>query len=124
MNDRSGILPAAVVNPLTGVLYKAGTQIPIQALNPFAAAVLNQLPTGTSATGSNHLPELLLIRDYGDKFDVKLDGQINKTMTGFLRFSQRIDHQFFQPDIPGAAGGNGNGTIHVFDQNASAGYTW
>ena len=45
-------------------------------------------------------------------------------MTAFLRFSQRIDHQFFQPDIPGPSGGNGTGNLHVFDQNASAGYTW
>jgi hypothetical protein len=121
MTDRAGILPVTVVNPLTGIVYKAGTQLP---LSPFAAAVLTQLPPVTSATRSNDLPELLLIRDYGDKYDVKVDGQINSQMTGFIRFSQRTDHQFFQPDIPGAVGGNGNGTIHVFDQNASAGYTW
>jgi hypothetical protein len=124
LNDRSGILPVTVVNPLTGVVYKAGTQIPIQTLNPFAASVLSQLPSVTSATRSNDLPELLLIRDYSDKFDVKLDDQINDHMTAFLRFSQRIEHQFFQPDIPGASGGNVNGTIHAFDQNSSAGYTW
>ncbi len=45
-------------------------------------------------------------------------------MTAFLRFSQRMDHQFFQPDIPGPVGRKRNGNIHVFDQNASAGYTW
>jgi hypothetical protein len=124
MTDRAGILPVTVVDPLTNVTYKAGTQIPITALNPFAAAVLTALPTITSSVRSNDYLQDLLVRDYADKYDVKLDGQINTRMTAFLRFSQRIDHQYFQPDITGVAGGNGTGNLHVFDQNASAGYTW
>ena len=43
MTDRQGILPVTVVNPLTGVVYPANTQIPIGQLNPFAAAVLSGL---------------------------------------------------------------------------------
>ncbi|MGA2718971.1 MAG: carboxypeptidase regulatory-like domain-containing protein, partial [Candidatus Acidiferrales bacterium] len=124
MTDRAGTLPVTVADPLTGVVYKAGTQIPITALNPFAAAVLTALPTVTSSVRSNDYLQDLLVRDYTDKYDVKLDGQINSRMTGFLRFSQRIDHQYFQPDITGVAGGNGTGNLHVFDQNTSAGYTW
>ena len=60
VNDRNGILPVPVVDPLTGVVYKANTPIPIATLNPFAAAVLNQLPTVsavTSAQRSNDLQE-------------------------------------------------------------------
>src|SRR5580700_7859804 len=34
MNDRVGILPVAVVDPITQVVYPAGTQIPIATLNP------------------------------------------------------------------------------------------
>ncbi len=34
-------------------------------------------------------------------------------MTAFLRFSQRKDMQYYQPDIPGPSGGNGNGFIHA-----------
>ncbi len=45
-------------------------------------------------------------------------------MTAFLRFSQRKDLDYYQPDIPGPSGGDGNGYIHSIDQNASAGYTW
>ena len=44
MTDRQGILPVSVVNPLTGVVYPANTQIPVAQLNPFAAAVLSGLP--------------------------------------------------------------------------------
>ena len=42
--DRAGILPVAVVNPLTGIVYPANTQIPIQQLNPFASYALSNLP--------------------------------------------------------------------------------
>ena len=43
-NDRAGILPVTVVDPLTNVVYPAGTTIPIATLNPFASTVLNNLP--------------------------------------------------------------------------------
>ncbi len=124
MTDRQGILPVTVVNPLTGVVYPANTQIPIAQLNPFAAAVLAGLPPTNGPGRSNNDEALLLIRDYGDKFDAKLDGQINDRMTAFLRFSQRKDLQYYAPDLTGPSGGDGNGYIHVIDQNASLGYTW
>jgi hypothetical protein len=124
MTDRQGILPVTVVDPLTGVVYPANTQIPVAQLNPFAAAVLSGLPPVTGPGRSNNDEALLLIRDYSDKFDGKLDGQINDSMTAFLRFSQRKDLQYFSPDLTGPSGGDGNGYIHSIDQNASLGYTW
>jgi hypothetical protein len=137
MSDRQGILPVAVVNPLTGVVYPANTKIPMATLNPFANTVLSGLPptnnSGCSTVGSSALATscrsnndeaLLLIRDYGDKFDAKIDDQINSSMTAFLRFSQRKDLQYYAPDLTGPSGGDGNGYIHVVDQNASLGYTW
>jgi hypothetical protein len=122
--DRAGILPVAVVNPLTGVVYPANTQIPLSSLNPFAAALLGGLPTLNGPGRSNNYEALLLIRDYSDKYDIKLDGQINDRMSAFLRWSQRKDIQYYQPSFPGPSGGDGNGYIHSIDQNASLGYTW
>ncbi len=124
ISDRSGILPVAVVNPLTGTMYPANTQIPISSINPFAAKVLAGLPAPNGPGRSNNLEALLPIKDYADKFDAKLDGQINSRMTAFARYSQRKDLQFFGPDITGPSGGGGNGHIHAIDQNASIGYTW
>ncbi len=124
--DRQGILPVAVVDPLTQKVYPAGTQIPLAQLNPFAAYALGNLPP-TNAGGtsrSNNDEALLLVRDYSDKFDAKLNDQINEKMSAFLRFSQRKDQQYYAPDLTGPSGGDGNGYIHVVDQNASAGYTW
>src|SRR3954465_7311307 len=52
VSDRSGILPVPVVNPLTGVVYQAGTQIP---MTDFARKVLGDLPAPTGAGRSNNL---------------------------------------------------------------------
>ncbi len=122
--DQQGILPVTVVDPLTGVIYPANTKIPVQQLNPFAWAALQGLAPLTGPGRSNNLQALLLIRDYSDKFDAKIDNQINDRMTLFLRFSQRKDLQYYEPDDPGPSGGGGNGYIHSIDQNASIGYTW
>ena len=122
LSDRSGVLPVAVVNPLTGTVYPAGSQIP---MTGFARKVLGDLPapTASPARGNNY-SQLLLNRDYSDKYDAKVDGQINEKMTAFLRFSQRKDNQFYQPTIAGPSGGDGNGFVRVLDQAAGFGYTW
>jgi hypothetical protein len=122
--ERGGGLPSTVYNPLTNTTYPAGTQIPISQLNPFAAKVLNDLPAPTAPGVSSNLEALLLIRDYSNKYDAKLDYQINNKMNAFLRFSQRKDLPFYQPDIPGPDGGNSNGNIHAIQQQAAIGYTW
>src|SRR6201995_5046999 len=66
----------------------------------------------------------MLTKHYSDKYDAKLEYQINNKMSSFLRFSQRKDLQFYQPDISGPDGGNGNGNIHIIQQQAAIGYTW
>jgi hypothetical protein len=124
MTDRQGILPVTVVDPLTKVVYPANTPIPVAQLNPFAATALAGLPPTNGPGRSNNDEALLLIRDYGDKYDAKIDEQINDRMTAFLRWSQRKDLQYYAPDITGPSGGDGNGYIHVIDQNASLGYSW
>jgi hypothetical protein len=124
LTDRAGLLPVTVVDPLTKAIYPAHTQIPVTAFNPFSYAMLSALPAPNGPGRSNDYEALLLIRDYSDKYDAKIDGQINDRMTAFLRFSQRKDLQFYQPSYAGPAGGDGNGHIHSIDQNASAGYTW
>jgi hypothetical protein len=124
LNDRGGLLPVAVANPLTGAVYPANTPIPVSQITPFAAQVLGALPAPTAAGRSNDYEALLLIRDYSDKYDAKLDYQINDKMTSFLRFSQRKDLQNYQPDLPGPSGGGGNGHITAIQQQAAIGYTW
>jgi len=126
ISDRSGILPLPVINPITGMVYPANTQIPIASINPFAAKVLNDLPAPTNGPGraNDYQATLLLPRDYADKFDAKVDAQINARMATFVRFSQRKDNQYYQPDLTGLSGGSGNGHVRILDQNAAFSYTW
>ncbi len=123
--ERTGTLPATVVNPLTGALYPANTPIPQSQISPFALAALGGLaPATTPGLVGNNLLETIPLRDYSDKYDAKLDYQINPKMTSFLRFSQRKDIQYYGPNDPGPSGGDGNGFIHIIQQQAGAGYTW
>src|SRR6266446_821140 len=121
LTDRQGILPVEVTNPLTGASYPAGTKIPATS---FASQVLNALPAPTGPGRPSNYQFLNLTRDYGDKYDAKIDGQINDKMSTFLRFSHRKDNQYFAPDLPGPSGGNGNGYVRVLQQNAAFSYTW
>ena len=121
----NGILPVTVINPLTGAVYPANTQIPVSQINPFAAAALAGLRRAQrTRAAANNLEETIPLRDYSDKYDAKLDYQINSKMTSFLRFSQRKDIQYFGPADPGPSGGDGNGFIHAIQQQAAVGYTW
>jgi len=126
MSERQGILPVTVVDPLTGHVYPANTPIPVAQLNPFAAAALAGLPAvpASFTSPSNDDSATLLIRDFSDKYDARLDGQINDKMSAFARFSQRKDIQYYQPDLTGPSGGDGNGFIHAIDQQAAVGYDW
>ncbi len=128
-NDQQGILPVTVADPATGTVYAAGTKIPVSTLNPLAATVLSQLPTislaSLTTSRSNDLQVLLLTRDFYNKFDTKVDYQINEKMSGFVRYSQRIDAQYYQPDLsPSLAGGSGNGNVKAQSENAVLGYTF
>ena len=128
VNERNGILPVTVINPLTGVLYPAGTRIPIAQLNPFAAAALAGLAypnNGNPLTNvSNNLETSVPLKDYSDKYNAKLDYQMTASMNAFLRFSQRKDISYFGPLDPGSSGGDSNGFIHAIQQQAAIGYTW
>jgi len=113
-----------VWNPLTGIAYPANTPIPSSATSAFARKVLSDLPTPTAAGRSNNFQQLLLDRNYNDKYDARLDGQINARMAGFVRFSQRKLNVFNQPLIPGPSGGNSNGFTRVLNQAIALSYTW
>jgi hypothetical protein len=123
MNDRAGILPVAVVNPLTGNIYPAGTQLPMTA---FAKKVLGDLPAVPAGTlrSNNYQQMMLNPKDFADKYDAKIDDQINNKMTLFVRFSQRKDNQYYSPYVQGPSGGSGNGYVRTLSQAAALVYTW
>lgn len=124
LEDRQGILPVTVRNPLTGAVYPARTPIPPTDITPFARKILSDLPAPTGPGRSNNYQQLSLDRNYNDKFDVKLDGYRGESLAGFLRLSQRKVNIFNEPNIPGPSGGNSNGFTRVLNQVGSAGLSW
>ncbi len=124
LTDRAGVLPVPVANPLTGKLYPANTPIPTADISPFALKVLNDLPALTGSGRSNNFQQLSLSRNYNDKFDGRLDGQIRSNMAAFARVSQRKVNIFDQPPFPGPSGGNSNGHTRVLNQALALSYTW
>lgn len=124
MDDRNGILPVTVTNPQTGTVYAAGTPIPSNAMTSFARKVLNDLPVPTGPGRSNNYQQLSLTRNYNDKYDAKVDGQISSNVSAFARVSQRKVNIFNEPDIPGLSGGNSNGYTRILNQQIVLSTTW
>lgn len=124
LSDRDASLPVPVWNPLTGTVYPANTPIPTSASSAFARKVLSELPAPTAPGRSNNFQQLLLDRNYNDKYDARLDGQISDRMQSFVRFSQRKVNVFNQPLIPGPSGGNSNGFTRVLNQAVALSFTW
>jgi hypothetical protein len=112
-----------VRNPQTGTLYPANTPIPRADISRFAWRVLNDLPAAMNPGRSNNYEQLSRDRAYSDKFDAKLDGQINERMSGFLRVSQSKRNQNQDSSFPGPSGGNGT-VLWTLNQQAATAFTW
>jgi hypothetical protein len=132
-NELSGNLVVPVRNPVTGVVYPAGSPIPSGAINPLAAQILGyfqkfaaQLPqAGQSSTGlnSNDYSAQIPFTDNSDKGNLRLDYQQNARSSWFLRVSDRKETGVNYPTIPLPLDGQTNGTIRVLDQQVALGYT-
>ena len=122
--QRAGILSLDVYNPLTGLLYPAGTQIPASAISPFARSVLAGLPQPTNGATSNNFVITQRFINNTDKYDAKVDYQFNDRMNGFFRLSQRKANLVDFPPIPLPSGGSGNGNTRVLNQQLATGFTW
>ena len=111
--QRQGILSVAVRNPLTGATYAAGTQIP---LTPFARKVLSELPAPnlTGVAGANY-QELVLNRNFSDKYNVRIDHKFNDQFNLFGRWSRRKVAALEAPNIPGPSGSNQNGFVDILN---------
>src|SRR5262249_47843471 len=127
--QRQGIFPVNITNPLTGATYAAGTPIPQSDWQPFARKVLADLPAPTFAPPLNRAPSnnhlvSQRFKNFGDKFDLKFDGQLDSNKNGFVRIGQRKANIYDQPPIPPPSGGAGNGFTYILNQQLTAGLTW
>jgi hypothetical protein len=127
--QRQGIFPVNITNPLTGTVYPAGTVIPQSDWQPFARKVIADLPAPTIPTAINKVPSNNFqvsqgFKNFNDKFDLKLDGNLTNSITGFVRLGQRKANIFDQPPIPLPSGGAGNGRTLVLNQQITTGINW
>jgi hypothetical protein len=117
----SGILDVAVRDPRTGVMYPAGTPIPMTA---FARTVLGALPAPNLASPGNNYSIAEDFTNHSDKAAGKVDAQISPALSLFGRYGWRDLSTFDQPPIPLPSGGGGNGTIYVRNKQLALGATW
>ncbi len=132
-NEINGILVVPVKNPITGVVYPAGTAIPSGAINPLSAKIISfyqpyisTLPvSGVSTTGlySDDYAKEVPFTDNSDKGDLRLDYQQSANSSWFLRVSDRKEDGLNYPVIPLPLDSTANGKIRILDQQAALGYT-
>ena len=105
--------------------------IPQSDWSALAKLVIPALPSanipisGTSGTGfSNNLVNIPKANFTDNKVDARFDFFLNPRTTAFFRWSfHHLDIVDAEP-ITGPAGGNGNGTIHDYNKQIAAGYTF
>ncbi len=122
--------PVPLHNPFTGVAYPTGV-IPQSDWSPLAKLVIPALPTpniaisGTTGTGySNNLVNVPKAHFIDHRADARFDFFLNPRTTAFFRWSfHRLNIVDAEP-LTGPAGGNGNGTIHDYNKQIAAGYTY
>ncbi|HMD34467.1 MAG TPA: TonB-dependent receptor [Vicinamibacterales bacterium] len=106
----AGILSVDVKDPRNGVVYAAGTPIPMTA---FAKQVLGGLPAPNVAGAANNYSIAQDFTNHTDKAGGKIDLQASATLSMFGRFGWRELNTNDDPPIPLPSGGGGNGNIYA-----------
>jgi hypothetical protein len=129
-NQRQGIFtdtagnPVPLHNPLTGTVYANGV-IPQSDWSPLAKLVIPALPApNVTTTFSNNLVNVPKADFTDNKFDTRFDFFLSPRTTAFFRWSWHHGNIVDAEALTGPAGGNGNGTIHDYNKQATAGYTF
>jgi len=129
-NQRQGIFtdtlgnPVSLHNPLTGAVYANGV-VPQSDWNALAKLVIPALPAPNVAGAfSNNLVNVPEADFTDNKTDARFDFFLNPKSTAFFRWSWHHGNIVDAEPITGPAGGNGNGTIHDYNKQIAAGYTY
>ena len=113
-------------NPYTGQVYANGV-IPFNdpSVSPFAKTVLAALPQPNVPGNpfSNNYASLPPDTINDDKGDIRLDHNFDQKTNAFFRYSEHQTIILSPPNIQGPAGGNSNGSVKIFNQQAAGGVT-
>ena len=122
----TGGMPVPINNPITGQVYSNGV-IPFTdpSVSAFAKGVLGALPAANvpgDPFSSNYasLPPDTITDNKGD---VRVDATFSQRTTAFVRYSEHQGQIDSPPVIQGAAGGDSNGTVNIFNQQIAGGVT-
>jgi hypothetical protein len=125
-STESGGAGVPLINPLTGQTYPNGV-IPFgdPSVSSFAKGVLAALPAPNVPGDpfSNNYASLPPDTIKDDKGDIRMDGTISAKTTAFFRYSEHQGRIASPPNIQGPAGGNSNGNVLIFNQQAAGGVT-
>jgi hypothetical protein len=119
--QKTGILTVDAVNPQTGILYPAGTTIP---MTSFAKKVLSALPDPTRSGITNNYDVLQNFQSNNDKWGGKIDYQYSNALSMFTRFGYRNVDNLDDPPLPLPSGGAGNASIYAKSKQIAFGFTW
>jgi len=118
--------PVPLRNPLTGQVYANGV-IPFNdpSVSAFAKGVLAALPAPNVPGDpfSNNYASLPADTINDDKGDIRMDATVSPKTTAFFRYSEHQALILSPPNIQGPAGGNSNGHVKIFNQQAAIGAT-
>ncbi|HEY4356983.1 MAG TPA: TonB-dependent receptor [Acidobacteriaceae bacterium] len=113
-------------NPLTGTQYANGV-IPFNdpGVSSFAKGVLTALPQPNvpSAAYQNNYASQPRDPITDNKGDIRIDHTFSQHTNAFFRYSEHRADILSPPNIQGPAGGNANGNVLIFNQQAAGGVT-
>ena len=127
MGIRQGIVPAGetITDPYNGQKYTAGQQLPTSDFSPLSVQINRLLPAVASnlTTPGNDYVQTQRFTDNSDKYDLRLDWQINPSTSSFARISQRKERAVDFTPLPLPLDGGSNGTQKILDQQLAVGVT-
>ncbi|WP_419805189.1 carboxypeptidase regulatory-like domain-containing protein [Terriglobus sp.] len=121
-DQRNGIIGIPIRNPITGRLYANGV-VPQADITPFAKNVFAALPLNNLAGNTNNFTSTPRGTINDDKGDGRIDYTFSPRLSVFARYSEHRGAIFTPPGIPGAAGGNSNGNVHLLNRDIAGGAT-
>ncbi|HXG69681.1 MAG TPA: TonB-dependent receptor [Gemmatimonadaceae bacterium] len=102
--ERAGVFAGAVKDPLTGLPF-ADNAIPVNRIDPVAAAIINLIPT-PNTTGTNNFLRTPAVQDDGDRYLGRVDVRLGGADNVFGRYIYSDRFRF----VPGNFGGVLDGT--------------
>jgi hypothetical protein len=116
--------PVPLHNPITGAQYANGV-VPQSDWGALAKLVIPALPAPNVAGAfSNNLVNVPKASFVDYRSDARFDFFVNPRTTAFFRWSYHHQDIVDAEPLTGPAGGNGNGTIHDYNKQIAAGYTF